>query len=324
MIRNVKIRILFLCLVLPVNHLFAQDAESFAFYFNPVQANPALAGSEGPGKLRLMYRDYYPGKGLNLFSISSSYDSYLESIHGGFGIYVSENILGDLLSDTRAGAAYSYHLRASRELYINAGFLASLIHRGMDAGRIVLPDQLDPLLGAVLPPGEVISPVSNTVFDAGLGFLFIYRDYHAGISVNHIFNPDLTGRGFAEAVPGRRLSVHGGAVLSTRRDDLRIMPGFIINVQNANYMGAMGISLGYNMLSFNVLPFFDLRRGLSYVQSGLYLETGIVELAYNYNFTPLRTDKLQPLTLSNQLSIAITLFKSEKRANAGAINYPKM
>ncbi|MGM0666423.1 MAG: PorP/SprF family type IX secretion system membrane protein [Bacteroidota bacterium] len=323
MTRYVKIRILLLCFALPVNHMLAQDAESFAFYFNPVQANPALAGSEGPGKLRLMYRDYYPGKGLNLFSVSSSYDSYLESIHGGFGIYVSENLLGDLLSDLRAGAAYSYHLRASRDLYINAGFLASVIHRGMDAGRIVLPDQLDPIMGAVLPSGEVIDPISNTVFDAGLGFLFMYRDYHAGIAVNHIFNPDLMGHGFEETVPGRRLSVHCGAVFNTRKE-LRIMPGFIINVQNGNYMGAMGASVGYNMLSFNILPFFDLRRGLSYIQSGLYLETGMFELAYNYNFTPLRTGNIQPLTLSNQVSLAITLFNSEKRGVPKTINYPKM
>jgi len=323
MIRHVKIRILLICLALPVNHMLAQDAESFAFYFNPVQANPALAGSEGPGKLRLMYRDYYPGRGLRLFSVSSSYDSYLESIHGGFGLYVSENLLGDLLSDTRAGAAYSYHLRASRELYINAGFLASVIHRGMDAGRIVLPDQLDPLMGAVLPSGEIINPVSRTVFDAGLGFLFIYRDYHAGIAVNHIFNPDLMGQGFDEAVPGRRLSVHGGAVFSSRKE-LSIRPGFILNVQNGDYMAAMGLSVGYNILSFNILPFFDLRRGLSYIQSGLYLETGIFELAYNYNFTPLRTANLQPLTLSNQVSLAITLFNSEKRAIPRTINYPKM
>ncbi len=324
MTRSAKILNLILCLALSVNHIFSQDTESFSFYYNPVQSNPSLAGSEGPGKLRLMYRDYYPGKGLNLYSINCSYDSYLEKIHGGFGFYVSENMLGDLLNDLRAGAAYSYHLRASRDLYVNAGFMASVIHRGIDAGKIVLPEQIDPLMGAVLPSGETIASGSRTVFDAGLGLLFAYRDYHAGVSVNHIFKPDISGSGLEESDLGRRFSMHGGAVFYTGNQDINIMPAFIVNIQNSNLIGAFGASVGYKSVVVNVLPFFDLRRGLSFIQSGLHLETGKIELGYNYNFIPLRTDRIMPFTLSNQVYIAIGLYNVEKRGVISTINYPKM
>ncbi|HCC71915.1 MAG TPA: hypothetical protein DEQ09_12305, partial [Bacteroidales bacterium] len=146
----VKILNLVLCSAWLTCHISAQDTESLSFYYNPVQSNPALSGTEGPGKLRLIYRDYYPGRSLNLHSFHCSYDSYLETIHGGFGLYVSENIMGDLLNELRAGAAYSYHLRAGRDLYVNAGFMASVINRSIDAGNIILPDQVDPLLGPVL------------------------------------------------------------------------------------------------------------------------------------------------------------------------------
>jgi len=322
--RYVKILNLILCFTLSVLYLGAQDTESLSFYYNPVQANPALAGSEGTGKLRLMYRDYYPGKGFNLHSINCSYDSFLEVIHGGIGIYVSENILGDLLNDLRAGAAYSYHLRTSRNFYINAGFMASVIHRGLNAGNIVLPDQIDPLLGSVLPSGEVIAPVSRTVFDAGLGFVFSYRDYHAGVSVNHLFRPDLSGNALQESELGRRLSIHGGAVLNTGNPDLSLTPGFIVNVHNNDINCALGTGIGYKSLYFNILPFFDPRRGLSFVQTGLYVEMGIIELGYNYNFIPFRTDRLQPFTLSNQVYISIGLYNIEKRDVIKAINYPKM
>jgi len=322
--RYVKILNLILCFTLSVYHTSAQDTESLSFYYNPVQANPALAGSEGTGMLRLVYRDYYPGIRLNLYSIYCSYDSFLETIHGGFGVYVSENLLGDLLNDLRAGVAYSYHLRASRELYINAGFMASVIHRGLDAGNIVLPDQIDPLMGAVLPSGEVITSVSRTVFDAGLGFLLSYHDYHAGMSVNHIFKPDITGSGLQESRLGRRLSIHAGAAFYPGNSGVSLTPGLMINVQNSNIISALGVSVGYNDLTINILPFFDPRSGLSFVQSGLHFTKGRIELGYNYNFIPLRTDRLQPFTLSNQVYIAVGLNNIEKRDVIKAINYPKM
>lgn len=302
----------------------AQDTESLSFYYTPVQANPAMAGSEGPGNLKLMYRDYYPGKGLNLHSIYCSYDSFLESIHGGFGVYLSEDLLGDLLNDFRAGAAYSYHLRASRDLYINAGFMASVIHRGFDAGKIILPDQIDPLMGAVLPSGELIASESRTVFDAGLGFLFSYLDYHAGISINHLFRPDITGSGLQESGLGRRLSIHGGTVFNTRESGVSFAPAFIVSVQNSNIISALGTSIGYKDLSINILPFFDPRSGLSFVQSGLHFKKGRIELAYNFNFVPLRTDRLEPFTLSNQAYISVIINNIEKRDVIKAINYPKM
>ncbi|MDT8401040.1 MAG: PorP/SprF family type IX secretion system membrane protein [Bacteroidales bacterium] len=322
--RCVKILNLLLCFTLSVNHVPAQDSETLSFYYNPVQSNPALAGSEGPGILRLIYRDYYPGKGLNLYSINCSYDSFIESIHGGVGLFVSENVLGDLINDLRAGAAYSYHLRASRDLYVNAGFMASLIHRSLDAGKVVLPDQIDPLMGPVLPAGEIIASGSRTTFDAGVGFLLSYRAYHAGISVNHIFKPDITGKGQEGSRLGRRLSVHGASTFRGANDEVNISPGFVISTQYDNLIGALGTSIGYKNLSFNILPFFDLRSGLSYVQSGFQIKAGKIELAYNYNFAPFRTDRLLPFTLSNQVYVSIGLYNVEKRGLINTINYPKM
>lgn len=319
-----KILNLILWFALSVHYGAAQDTESLSFYYNPVQANPALAGSEGPGKLRLTYRDYYPGRGLNLYSIYCSYDSFLETIHGGFGVYVSENLMGDLLNDLRAGAAYSYHLRVSRDLYINAGFMASVIHRGLNAGNIVLPDQIDPILGAVLPSGEVITSLSRTVFDAGLGFLFSYFDYHAGISVNHIFGPDLSGSGLQESRLDRRLSIHGGAAFYPGDSGVGFTPGFIINVQGDNIITALGTGIFYKDLAVNVLPFVDPRSGLSFVQTGVNLKKGKIELGYNYNFIPVRNDRLQPFTLSNQIYLSVSLYNIEKRDVIKAINYPKM
>ena len=324
MFGQLKIRILILCFMLSVLYVSAQDTESLSFYYNPVLANPALAGAEGPGKLRLSYRDYYPGRSLNLHSLYCSYDSFQEQIHGGYGVYISDNILGGLLNELKLGAAYSYHLRVSRDLYINAGFLASVINRGLNAGNIILPDQIDPVLGPVLPSGETISSESRTVFDAGLGFTVSYRDYHAGVAVNHIFNPDMTGSGIDEASPGRRLSIHGGAAFMTGNSDWSLQPGFIMSIQNDNFLCALGTSMSYKSLSVSVLPYLDPRNEFSFIQSGIHYSTGRLELGYNYNFAPFRSDRILPFTLSNQVYIGVVLNNVEKRDLIKAIKYPKM
>ncbi|MFP4488219.1 MAG: PorP/SprF family type IX secretion system membrane protein [Bacteroidales bacterium] len=326
MLKGIKIIILiiFLCFEIPLYQTQAQNTGILNFYNNPVQANPALTGAEGAGKLRLVYRDYYPGRSLNLHTISCSYDTFVEKAHGGLGIYLSENLLGDILNDFRAGAAYSYHLRATRDFYINAGFMASLIHRGMDAGNIVLPDQIDPLRGAVLPSVEVINSVSRTVFDAGIGFLFSYRNYHSGISASHIFRPDLVGNGLEESRMGRRISVHGGAELYPGTDRLSIYPAFLFSMQDNFIMSAIGVAVAYNNISMNLLPFFEPATGLSFVQTGLHFKAGRVELGYNYNFNPLTAGHMQPFTLSNQVYIAIGLNNVEKRDVIKAILFPKL
>ncbi len=328
MLKGIKIiiLILFLCKVLSLYQGQAQDTDVLSLYNNPVQVNPALTGAEGTGKLRMLYRDYYPGRGLNLHTISCSYDTFVEDVHGGLGIYLSENILGGILNDFRAGVAYSYHLRASRDFYVNAGFRAALVHRGMDAGNIVLPDQIDPLRGAVLPSGELINSMSRTVFDAGIGFLFSYRNYHSGISASHIFRPDLVGNGMEESRAGRRISVHGGTELYPGPEDLSIAPAFLFSMQDGFITGAIGAAVAYKNIAINLLPFFEpaTGTGLSFVQSGLHFKAGRVELGYNYNFNPLPSGNMQPLTLSNQVYIAIGLNNVEKRDLVKAIIFPKL
>lgn len=320
----IKIVKVIICVVWSCSFIYAQDSESGSVYSTPILSNPALSGSEASGKLRLLYRDYYPSQNLKLHTIYCSFDTYSEQLHGGFGFYMIENMMGDILNDFRAGATYSYHLRASRNLYINAGFMASIIHRGINAGNLVLPDQIDPVLGSVLPTADIISSSTRTVFDAGVGFLASYLNYNAGFSVNHLSNPDLTAEGSGTYRLPRRFTFHGSANFSKAGSELQICPLFILNKQ-ANFAGAgIGGSLGYNVVSINILPYADFKDGLSYFQSGISLETGRFMIGYNYCFNLNGKAALMPFTLSNQLIISLSLKNVEKRDMNKAIIYPKM
>ncbi|MEZ5010895.1 MAG: hypothetical protein R2744_04505 [Bacteroidales bacterium] len=51
------------------------------------------------------------------------------------------------MNDLRAGATYAATIRAGKEIFVNAGFMASIIHRSVNSGNIILPDQIKSAAG---------------------------------------------------------------------------------------------------------------------------------------------------------------------------------
>jgi type IX secretion system PorP/SprF family membrane protein len=324
MVRYSKIIQVFLVFFLIHGSVVSQDIESQMIYSVPILGNPALTGSEGIGKLRLVYRDYYPGHDFHLGSVFASYDTYNESLHGGIGFYISDNKLGDLMNEMRTGASYSYHLRASEDLYINAGFLASVIHRGFKSGSLILPDEIDPLLGPILTSSELIDIRSGTIFDMNVGFLFSYLNYHAGLSVSHITTPGLTGAGKKDSRMARRYTIHASGSFRVLENELSLDPVFYFSLQDNLYSLSAGLSGSYKVISLNVLSHTYLQQGLGAIQTGIHIKMGTVGLAYNYLFNPFKTGPFIPSTLSNQISLIISLNNVEKRGVIKAINFPKL
>ena len=158
-----------------------------------IVSNPAFAGSSIDGTLRLSYFNFYPGNNYNFHSFFLSYDSYFETLHGGAGFFLSNDYTGGIVNDLRGGISYSYFLQAGRDLFINAGLSASFFNRGFNFGGAVFPDQIDPMGGISLPTSELVSNENKIVFDAGTGFMFIYKNLSGGFGMTHLTQPDLYG-----------------------------------------------------------------------------------------------------------------------------------
>ncbi len=293
-------------------------------YISRIISNPAFTGASPTGDIRLIYRDFYPGNDFNIGSLYFSYDSFIKRIHGGAGLYVQENRMGNILNDLRAGVTYSYHLRAGRDLYVNAGFMASVIHRNIDVSQIVFSDQIDPFLGVVLPTNEVIDFSSRSLFDAGIGFLVIYKDYHAGLSVNHLAKPDLTGSGTSGSKLQRRFTFHASGIFKIDGSDLSLTPLADINLQNRFLWGSAGIVTGYKLFNISAIMHYSEAEGINSLQAGLFVESGRIGVGYNYYFNPFVFSKQVPLQQSNTVTIIIGLNFVEKRGDTKAINYPKL
>jgi len=204
---------------------YGQEADPGPGFQMIVMNNPAFSGSEGDGMLRLSYLNYYPGNNYNLHSVYCSYDSYFPGLHGGAGFYVSDDYQGGIINDFRGGVSYAYFLQADKDLYINGGLSASIHHRGFNFSNVLLPDQIDPLGGESLVSSEILSAKGQTVFDVGAGFLFIYKNFFGGLSINHLAEPDLSPTGLYKESLKREFLFHlSGDLNLSKALSLRIRP----------------------------------------------------------------------------------------------------
>ena len=131
--------------------------------------NPAYAGTAGTPGLNISAYSFFPGKGFGLRSVYASFDGYFSSLHGGAGVWISDDMLGDIMNDLRGGASYAYHFRAGRDVYVTAGLTASVITRGIRTGSVILPDDIDPFRGITGGGADYISQAPLFRFDLGTG-----------------------------------------------------------------------------------------------------------------------------------------------------------
>jgi len=318
-----QLLILILLFILP-GRISAQGAGYGSGYHLTMVSNPAITGGEGDGYLRLSYMNFYPGNSFNLHSACLSYDGYFPSLHGGAGIFISNDYLGGIVNDLKGGFSYAYFFQAGRNLYFSSGLSASFYHRGYGFGGAVLPDQIDPLMGAVLPPGEIITSLGRTVFDLGTGFMFFLGKFFGGISVNHLAKPDLSVSDFSDSRLNRSLFVHlTGDFDINREKNLKIRSLGMFSMEKGYFSGAAGTTLESNHLAANLLLYGDNEKNID-AQAGFSVNTGALILYYNYRFNIVTGENLLPFSLLHHTGVVLRLNNVDKRKVIKTINFPKL
>jgi type IX secretion system PorP/SprF family membrane protein len=289
-----------------------------------LMSNPAVSGSEGDGVLRLSYLNFYPGNNYNLHSVYVSYDSYFPLLHGGAGIYLSDDYLGGIVNDIRGGLSYSYFLQLGKDLFINAGLSASVFHRGFNFDGAVLPDQIDPLGGVSYPSSEILTNSGRSVFDIGAGFLFISRKVFGGFSINHLTEPDLSEGRTSDEKINRRLFIHlAGDIDISETRNLKIRPLGFLGVQQGFFSGGLGTVFESKYLSVNAILMGDNGKNMN-IQTGFSVNAGKISIYYNYRFNVTSSNIMMPLSLLHQTGLAFSLNNVEKRKTIKTINFPKL
>jgi len=286
--------------------------------------NPAFAGSCLDGTLRLSYLNFYPGNHYNFHSVFLSYDSYFQTLHGGAGFYLANDYIGGIMRDLRGGMSYSYFLQAGRDLYIYAGLSASFFNRGFNFSDGVFPDQIDPMGGVSLPTSELLSNENRTLFDAGTGFMVIYKYLTGGFALAHLTQPDLDGRGSSVERLKLKYLVHLIADFDLKKGSgLKILPLASVELQAKYLCAGAGAVIESNYLSVSSVLLADNNRNID-VQAGFSIRREKLGLFYNYRFNLGSGNSLMPFSVMHQTGLTFSLNNVEKRIKVRTINVPFM
>lgn len=312
-----------ICLAMPFRGQ-AQETGAGINYQMTLISNPAIAGSEGDGILRLSYVNYYPGNSYNLHAVRFSYDGYFPELHGGVGFYLDGDYLGGIVNELKGGFSYSYFFRAGKDLYISGGLSASVFHRGYYLGNAVLPDQIDPVGGPLIPSGEALASRGRTLFDMNAGILFMTGKIYGGIAVDHLAEPVLSETDMVRDKLKRRILVHiAGDIYPGTAKKLRICPAGKLEAGGGLFLAAAGASVESNYLSVSSVMLYNNYNNLD-IQTGFSVSAGNLMVFYSYRFNILSGNTMMPFSILHHTGIAFRLNNVDKRKTVKTINFPKL
>lgn len=316
-----KLFLIFLLFFLLFSVLKGQETVYGPTFQTLLMDNPGFSGVTGEGMLRLSYMNFFPGNNYGLQSFFASYDSFFDELHGGAGIWVADDYLGGLINDLRGGLSYAYSLRAGKEVYINAGLAASVFHRGFSSGGAVFPDMIDRLGGITQPSAESLADPGNTVLDINTGFLLTYRNFFAGISLDHLAQPDLSRGANPERLLRKLLFTASWNTGENRK--LCLMPLGSVEVQGKRLLAAAGASAETEHIGVSLLFSGDNARNTA-IQSGFAVNIGRLGIFYNYRFSVKAASGMMPFSQLHQTGLSIGLNPVDKRKIEGTIRMPRM
>jgi len=185
----------------------AQDPQFTQFYANPLYLNPAFAGTSIQSRAIVASRVQWPSIPGAFQTYSASYDQYFPMINSGFGTNVYYDRAGSGgLSTTAIKLMYAYELKIKRDLYIRPAAEFGYNQRAIDLNRLTFGDQLNTGNPSSAEPIDI---QRKDYFDMGAGILLYSPVYWAGMSFDHINQPDQSLLNDKSPIP-MQFSLHGG------------------------------------------------------------------------------------------------------------------
>jgi len=282
-IMMLKYRTLIAALFLGLASLSGQDTWYGSVSGMQMMYTPGFTGAGGAPSLNISAFSFLPGNGFGLRSFYASYDGYYNSLHGGAGVWITDDMLGDIMNDLRGGASYAYHFRAGRDVYITAGLTASVITLGIRSGSVILPDDIDPFWGFTGGGTEYISPAPVVRFDLGTGFTVSSGPWYGGVSVMHLTRPSLSDDDLDHNRIDRLYTFTGGMTINQREKDISVMPSAAMLVQGDRVTVYLGSEISWRELS-GALSLWHVNGGFTSAGASAGWEVSAVKIMLSYNY----------------------------------------
>jgi len=186
----------------------AQDMQFSQAYSNPVNINPAMAGTTKRNRFVFNHRNQWPSLQHSFRSFSTGSDHHLNSTNGGIGVNLHRDVAGaSQLTNTLISVSYSQHVRLTRKSTLAIGIKGNFGQRAFDGSQLLFADQVIRESSSSLSQQFL---VPNQNYGAiGAGLLYFRKKSWIGVSAHNINEPNQSLMGGYTQIP-MSYSLHGG------------------------------------------------------------------------------------------------------------------
>ncbi len=308
-------------LLLSMASLSGQDTWYGSVSGMQMMYNPGYTGAGGVPSLNISAFSFLPGNGFGLRSFHASYDGYFSSLHGGAGIWITDDMLGDIMNDLRGGASYAYYFQAGRDVFITAGLTASVISRGIRTGSVILPDDIDPFRGIIGGGTEYISPAPVIRFDLGTGFTVSSGPWYGGVSLMHLTRPSLSDDELDHNRIDRLYTFTGGVTLTPRKKEISVVPSGALLIQGERFTVYLGSEVSWRELS-GAFSFWHVNGGFTSAGASAGWDVSTIKIILSYNYILAGGDSSFGGTAIVRAGAALSFGNVEKRRAIHIIKLP--
>jgi type IX secretion system PorP/SprF family membrane protein len=289
-----------------------------------------MAGSANCPRISMNHRNQWPSLKSAFITNSISYDRNIESLHGGLGLQIFNDIQGEgALSNTQVNLIYSYQLQVSKKLTILSGIQASYQQRALDKTKLFFGDQIDPNYGFVFPTQENVALFADNISytDISLGLMAFTKKYFFGMALHHITEPE--DAFISTSYLPKRLTIHTGAnfAVGNARSMGLIMDDGPFITPNLLYMsqnGAQQLNLGLSLTNQSFSGGLYFRNNFTNSDAVLVVlgyESNGIRLGYSYDYTI--SELMGSSGGAHEVSLTIQMACRPKRKKLKAIKCPK-
>jgi len=285
--------------------------------------NPAYTGTAGLPVMNVSCYSFLPGNNFALRSGYASFDTYFQGLHGGGGLWVSDDMLGEIMNDFRAGGSYAYHLRAGKDLFFSAGLTASVVSRGVKAGAVILPGDIDPFSGFGGMQSEFITNAIMTAFDIGTGMTIAKGSWYGGVSVMHLTQPWLSDSHQSYNRLRRLYTLSAGTSITPGNGEFSLDPSATLFVQADNVIIYLGTEALYRNL-MGGLALWHAGSGFTAAEPSLGWDTGLAKIILSYSYVLAGGDTAFKGTAVVKAGLSICFKYVEKSRAIHIIKLPRL
>ncbi len=310
--------------------VLAQDPVLSQVYPGYLYLNPGFTGSTGEKKISLAYRNQWPGSFTKYETFFASYDQPIDVLHGGIGFVAFNDRAGSgFVNNFHVSAIYAYHLRATKDFFINAGFQVSLNQRSIKADKLIFPDMIDPSLGVTLPTQEVLGDDQKLYMDYSFGFVAYSEKWYGGAAIFHLTEPSLSNSGAEGSSLKRKYVIHLArnfefSAPSGKSESMVLTPQVSFQNQGKFQYFDIGAMFYLKPLTFGLFARQDFQFDFSSLVFSVGFSNLFMDIAYSYDVYIGNQMKFNPPGGAHEISLSFRLPYDKKSRTSRAINLPRL